>query len=165
MSSSKEKGKTKLLPSRSAKEHFFRYAENRWKGGERLPTSVRVNSKLYLEFKPVAKACYGSVCRAVESFMAALVVAAEEKVYFSNTTKPVNIGRIVIERQQRPHRALEIREKIGLASEVFCQLKQRVYAPENLPCARGEYCPNLKCPHRRALLHDEAMSELSNVDS
>ena len=91
--------------------HFSEYVKTEWKDGKRLPISIRINSELYKEFKPISKALYGSSCRAVECLMAAVVLAARNKVHFSNTQQPINIGKIVIERNMRPRRALEYVEE------------------------------------------------------
>ena len=98
--------------------HFSEYVKTEWKDGKRLPMSIRINSELYKEFKQVSKALYGSTCRAVENFMAAVVFSAQQKVHFSNTQQPINIGQIVIERNLRPRRALEFTEEIEETTEI-----------------------------------------------
>lgn len=95
--------------------HFSDYISKRWEGGKRRPVTIRQNDKLYSDFKPVAKRLYGSVCRAIETFEAVIVTVADENVYFSNTEKPLHIGKIVIERNLRPRRALEVNESVEIA--------------------------------------------------
>ena len=92
----------------NTKVHFCDYVEARWKGGKRRPMSIRQNDKLYAEFKPIAQHFYGSVCRAIESFEAAVVVAAEHEVHFSSPIKHITIDKIVIERNVRSRRVLSI---------------------------------------------------------
>lgn len=88
--------------------NFSDYIKNEWKGENRVVKGIRVNSELYNEFKQVSKQLYGSTCRAVESYMASLVLSARQKVNFSSTQQPININKIVIERNLRPRRKLEI---------------------------------------------------------
>jgi len=90
----------------ASKVHFSKYIKTEWKDGIRLPTSIRINSELYKEFKPVSKVLFGSICRAIESFMAAVVIAERNNVHFSNTQHNVRIGELHIERPVRPRRYL-----------------------------------------------------------
>jgi len=98
--------------------HFSEYMEMRWKDGKRLPISIRINNKLYEEFKPISKALYGSTCRAVENLMAAVVFSSNQKVHFSNTQQPIQIGQIVIERNLRPRRAFEYADSVEETTEI-----------------------------------------------
>jgi hypothetical protein len=92
----------------TTKVHFSEYIKKRWNSGKRLPITIRINSDLYRDFKPYGKAVYGSICRSVESFMAACLLTDDEKVHFCHTDNGLNIGKIVIERNLRPRRKLEI---------------------------------------------------------
>jgi len=100
----------------STNVHFFDYVNSRWNGGKRLSISIRQNEKLYKEFKPLAQRLYGSVCKAIEAFEASVVLANDQKVHFSHTlanVKPINIGKIVIERNlSRERRNLEIEPNV-----------------------------------------------------
>lgn len=102
--------KAKQHNDSNTKVHFSDYVNERWKHAKREPRTIRQNDKLYSEFKPIAQRLYGSVCRAIESFEAAVVIATEQKVHFSNTERPINIERIVIERNLRSRRKLELAE-------------------------------------------------------
>lgn len=76
--------------------------------GKRKVWSVRVDEKLLKQAKPVLKAKFGSECRGVEAWLAALVATTQAEqlagVYPSNT---VEIGKLVVERNLRPRRKLE----------------------------------------------------------
>jgi hypothetical protein len=92
-----------------ANVHFSKYFEERWKEGKRRPISIRQNDKLYEDFKQVAQRLYGSVCRAIESFEAAVIIAAEQKVHLSNTVgQPINIQNVLVTRNLRSRRKLEV---------------------------------------------------------
>lgn len=84
-----------------------------YRSENREVVSFRANKELYSDFKPLAKALYGSTCRAFESFMASIVVIDHQKVNFSHTTlaNPISIENIVIERNLRPRRKLEVLEE------------------------------------------------------
>lgn len=88
--------------------HFSEKGAYKCISGERLPISIRIDKGLYRRFKPLAKRVYGSVCRAVEIHMIAFINAVEKGVHFCNTEKPINIEKIVIQRDLRPRRKLEI---------------------------------------------------------
>lgn len=99
--------------SSMTKDFFFDYVKKEWKSDKRVPATVRVNKKLYLEFKQVSKALYGSTCRAVEAFMAVTVLSARQKAFFSHTVSqpvPIHIGEIHIERNLRPRRSLPLQD-------------------------------------------------------
>ena len=76
--------------------------------GPRVVFGARVNEKLKKRFVEVAKREYGSVCRLQEAFMAAVLAVSPLKV---NSSKTVHIEKIVIERNLRPRRRLEVREE------------------------------------------------------
>ena len=81
--------------------------------GVRLPIGVRVDTGLYNAFKPLAKRLYGSVCHAIEVYMEELILWAENPASFCYTSgKPLNIEKIVIERNLRPRRNLEVAEDV-----------------------------------------------------
>jgi hypothetical protein len=69
--------------------------------GPRVVFGVRVNKKLKEQFVEVAKREFGSVCRPLEAFMAAVLAVTPLKV---NSSKTINIEKIVIERNLRPRR-------------------------------------------------------------
>ena len=108
------KSKQKLSASdNKTKAHFFNYIKKEWNSEKRVSTSIRVNRELYLEFKKVSKALYGSTCRAVEAFMASTVLAAREKAFFCHTVSqpvPIQIGEIYIGRNLRPRRSLPLQD-------------------------------------------------------
>jgi len=76
-------------------------------GNPRVVMGVRVDSELKKRFKLVAKRVFGSVCNPIEAFMATVVSCAESEVNFGNT---VEVGTIVIERNLRPRRNLDVQE-------------------------------------------------------
>jgi len=96
--------KTKVYFS---KKGAYKYIE-----GKREPITIRIDKGLYKRFKPLAKRVYGSVCRAIEIYIVTLIEATENGVHFSNTEKPINIEKIVIERNLRSRRKLEIEEEV-----------------------------------------------------
>lgn len=83
-------------------------------GGKRVVVGVRIDEKLYEAFKPVAKLVFGSVCRPVEAFMAAVVASNQAQQLTSklgvNPSPTVEIGRLVIERNVRTRRKLVVEE-------------------------------------------------------
>jgi hypothetical protein len=74
--------KQQQTETRMTKAHFSEYIETRWNKGKRIPITIRQNEDLYKAFKPVAKRLYGSVCRAIETFEATVVLIAQENVHF-----------------------------------------------------------------------------------
>lgn len=91
------------------KRNVFPKGAFKYVSGTRGLMGARVDLGLYRRFKRVAKAVNGSVCSALEIYMATLIVAAENDVTFCYTGKPLNIEKIVIERNLRSRRRLEIR--------------------------------------------------------
>jgi hypothetical protein len=91
--------------------HFLDYIKNEWVDGKRKPISIRMNDKLYQTFKPISKALYGSTCAAIETFMAAVVLASNEKVHFRNTSS-VDIGEIIINRNLPDRRKLRFKDDV-----------------------------------------------------
>ena len=74
-------------------------------GGTRKVIGIRCDENLYNAFKPVAKARFGSVCCAMEGFMAGILGALENsEVNFSNT---VNINDLHVHRNLRARRRLD----------------------------------------------------------
>lgn len=100
--------KTKQSNDSSTKVHFSEKGAYKYFKGKREPISIRINRGLYSRFKPVAQRVFGSVCRAVEIYMVTIIETAETGVHFSNTEQPINIERIVIERNLRPRRKLAV---------------------------------------------------------
>ena len=124
------------LDDSKTKVHFSNYIKSEWKDGERLPITIRINNKLYEEFKPISKALYGSTCNCVENLMAAIVLATRNKVHFSNTMNPIKIGKIVIERNLRPRRKMEIEGDSGFCGFEGCRkgaVGSGVYLPRDEP--------------------------------
>ena len=97
----------------SEKVHFLESGSYKYMSGERKPTGIRVDSGLYKRFKQVSKAIYGSTCRAIELYMIALIETAEKGVHFSDTQHPIKIENIVIERNLRSRRNLEVIEEVA----------------------------------------------------
>jgi hypothetical protein len=93
------------------KEHFLENAVYKYMTGQREPITIRIDKGLYSAFKPLAKRVYGSVCRAAEVYMVSFILAVESGVYFSNTDRPINIEKIVIERNLKPRRNLAFVEE------------------------------------------------------
>lgn len=103
-----------------SKVHFSETCAYKYITGIREPHGIRVDTGLYLRFKPVAKRVYGSVCRAVEIYMIALIETVEKGVHFSNTDKPIHIEKIVIERNLRPRRKLIVKEEVEVCGFRGC---------------------------------------------
>jgi hypothetical protein len=76
---------------------------------ERVATGIRCDKKLYLAFKPVAIAKFGSTCRAIEVFMAAVVGGYKQEVISgaSPTNTSIVIENMHIERNLQPRRKLK----------------------------------------------------------
>ena len=87
------------------------YIKMEVKSDKRVVAGVRVNEDLYKEFKQVSKQLYGSTCRAVEFFMASVVLAARNKVNFSHTQQPIVFSNVVIERNIKTRRKLVVEEE------------------------------------------------------
>lgn len=102
------------------KVHFSEKGAYKYVTGTRQPISIRIDTGLYSRFKPLAKRVFGSVCRAVEIHMVTIIEAVENGVHFSNTVTPINIGKIVIERNLRPRRKLEVEGEGAVCGFNFC---------------------------------------------
>jgi hypothetical protein len=100
--------KTKQSNDSSTKVHFSEKGAYKYFRGKRKPISIRIDPGLYKRFKPLAKHVYGSVCRAVEIYMVAIIEVIETGVHFSDTEQPIKIDKIVIERNLRPRRKLAV---------------------------------------------------------
>lgn len=92
----------------TTKVNFSDVAANRYFSNRREVCAFRCDKGLWEHAKPILKRVYGSICRGIEVYLANFIEATERGVYFSNTEKPINIGRIVIERNLRPRRKLEV---------------------------------------------------------
>lgn len=125
--------KKKISKPNIPDEHFSNYIKMEWKKGKRFPISIRINDKLYAEFKTVSKQLYGSTCRAVENYMAAVVLSARQKVHFSNTQQPIQIGKIVIERNLKPRRSLPKQEFEGNEQSPQIQKNKPVILKNTFP--------------------------------
>lgn len=73
--------------------------------GIRKTVGFKCDTGLYSEFKRVAKAKMGSVCRPLECFMVAFLALNKERVNFGET---VRIEHLHIERNLRERRKLEV---------------------------------------------------------
>jgi hypothetical protein len=113
--------------------HFSEYVKTEWKGGKRLPISIRINNKLYEEFKRVSKQLYGSTCRAVENLMAVTVLSARKNVHFSNTQNTIRIGELHIERPVRPRRYLPMQEVEEVTVKTVTEKKTKKIVVDDLP--------------------------------
>lgn len=89
--------------------HFSERGAYKYISGQRDPISIRIDRGLYKHFKPLAKRVYGSVCRAIEVYITTLIETVENGVHISNTEKPIKIDKIVIERNLRSRRKLELK--------------------------------------------------------
>lgn len=123
--------KAKQSNDSSTKVHFSEKGAYKYVKGKREPISIRINRGLYSRFKPVAQRVFGSVCRAVEIYMVTIIETAETGVHFSNTEQPINIEKIVIERNLRPRRKLvsegEVeQEVVKTGQELGCDFCGRV---------------------------------------
>jgi hypothetical protein len=104
----KEEKKSVSSSDSKTKVHFSKRASYKYLSGKREPISIRIDTGLYSAFKPLSKRVYGSTCKAVEIYMIALIEAVENGVHFSDAEKAINIEKIVIERNLRERRCLEI---------------------------------------------------------
>jgi hypothetical protein len=86
-------------------------------GNPRVVMGVRVDSELKKQFTAVSKRIFGSTCNPIESFMATIVASAQNGVNFGTT---VEIGKIVIERNLRERRKLEVERADGLCEFAGC---------------------------------------------
>ena len=114
----KPSGKPKQQDNSKTKVHFSETTAYKYMTGQREPITIRIDRGLYARFKPLAKRVYGSVCHAVEIYIITLIEAVENGVHFSNTNKPINIEKIVIERNLRSRRKLEIEEETEVIERV-----------------------------------------------
>jgi hypothetical protein len=92
--------------------HFLENDTYRYLSGERKPISIRIDTGLYSAFKPLSKRVYGSTCKAVEVYMVGFIETIEKGVYISNTPQPIKIEKIVIERNFKERRRLEIEREL-----------------------------------------------------
>jgi len=100
--------------------NFSDYAACRYFANRRVVMGVRVDEGLAKRFKTLAKQVYGSVCRAVEVYMVNFIEAAERGVNFCYTSKPLKIEKVVIERNLRPRRKLEVVDDVDEGEGVKC---------------------------------------------
>jgi hypothetical protein len=92
----------------NSKVYFSESAVYKYLSGKREPISIRIDTGLYSRFKPLSKRIFGSTCKAVEIYMISLIEAVEKGVHFSDTAKPIHIKKIVIHRNLRARRNLEL---------------------------------------------------------
>lgn len=99
--------------------NFSDYAAKAYFANRRVVMGVRVDEGIAKRFKLLAKQCYGSVCRAIEVYMVNFIEATERGVNFCYTSKPINIDKIVIERNLRSRRKLEFEEEVSEFDGVY----------------------------------------------
>lgn len=106
-----------IAPSSDSKTkvHFSKGAVYKYLSGKREPISIRIDTGLYSAFKQLSKRIYGSTCKAIEVYMIALIEAVENGVHYSDTAQPIQIEKIVIERNLLERRKLVIENeaKVG----------------------------------------------------
>lgn len=78
-------------------------------GNPRVVMGVRVDKELKNRFTVIAKAKFSSTCSPIEAFMATIVACSEIGVNFGTT---VEVGTIVIERNLRERRKLEVEHEV-----------------------------------------------------
>jgi hypothetical protein len=101
--------------------HFSEKPYPEYLTGIREPISIRIDTGLYSAFKPLSKRVYGSTCHAVEVYMIGFVETIQRGgVHFSNTVQPIKIDNIVIERNIRERRKLEIETEVTERVFVSC---------------------------------------------
>ena len=87
--------------------------------GRRVVWGVRVDENLLKQAKPVLKAKFGSDCRGVEAWLAGLVsITQGEQLLGVNPSNTVEIGKLVIERNLRSRRKLEVTEEVEVIETV-----------------------------------------------
>ncbi len=125
----------------------------------RKPIGVRVDSGLYGRFKPLSKRIFGSTCNAIEIYMATLILTAKNPASICNTSGlPIKIEKIVIERNLRARRNLEVEESVDGLRCHYCH-KRAVGGFRYLPM--GQNYP-LCSFHAGALLHDPKWSVIKS---
>lgn len=88
--------------------------------GQRKVWGVRVDETLLKQVKPILKAKYGSECRGVETWLAALVAIEQgDQMNGVNPRNTVEIGQLVIERNIRPRRKLDPVEPVEVVERVI----------------------------------------------
>jgi hypothetical protein len=91
-------------------------------GNPRVVMGVRVDKELKKRFTDVSKRVFGSTCNPIESFMAAIVgVYSNDNLVRVNPSNTVNIEKIVIERNLRERRKLEVEGSEGLCGVAGCR--------------------------------------------
>ena len=121
------------------KVHFPKGCAPDYVSGVREPIAVRIDTGVYKRFKPISKRLYGSTCRAVETYMISLIEVAEKGVHISNTDKPISIEKIVIERNLRPRRNLELAQ--AEQEKAKCHYCSRLPVGEFVYLKTGEKFP------------------------
>jgi len=136
----------------SEKVHFLKSDAYKYMSGERKPTGIRVDSGLYKRFKQVSKASFGSTCRAIEICMIAIIETAEKGVHFGNTVnQPIQIEKIVIERNLRTRRSLPFQDfEITRNEPVKIERSKRPVIESDLPDYSKFSTEKLKMKHRAA---------------
>ena len=92
----------------NTKVYFSDYQAVRYFANQRQVCSFRADSGIWRRYKQLARRVYGSICRGIEIYMVNFIEACERGVYFSNTEKPIKFEKVVIERNLRPRRKLEV---------------------------------------------------------
>jgi len=113
-------GKETVLSSKKSRRHGVGI----W-GNRRVTMSFRVDEGLKKRFLPFTKRVFGSVCLPLESLMAGIlstVVESEKFGVYPGTTVPLkfDVEKIVIERNLRPRRKLELVDEAGVVEGSIC---------------------------------------------
>ena len=117
-SSSKKQNRKKTKPDSTTKVYFLEPSDLPCYANRRVVRSFRVDEGLWNELKPVLKVKYGSICRGIEVFGAAILHDNAEKVYISSTINPLTINQTVVRETNRARRKLEIDEEVVEKREV-----------------------------------------------
>jgi hypothetical protein len=103
-----EKEKAISSSDNKPKVHFSESAAYKYLSGKREPSSICIDTGLYSRFKPLSKRVYSSTCKAAEVYVISLIEAVKNGVHFSDTGRLIQIEKIVIERNLRERRNLEL---------------------------------------------------------
>ena len=104
--------------------HFSEKPYPEYLTGIREPISIRIDTGLYSAFKPLSKRVYGSTCHAIEVYMIGFVETIQRGgVHFSNTVQPIKIDKIIIERNIRERRKLEVETEVTERMFVHCGIR------------------------------------------
>ena len=106
-------------------------------GGERKVVNIRIDEKPYRATKPVLKRYFGSVCAAIEPYLASIYsIATTTNLSETNGVIPsitVDIGNMNIRRHMRPRRKFLVETENLDVSCHYCE-KLSVDKFEYVPC-------------------------------